>query len=45
MIRITVNEAIRELNVDPNMPLLWVLREELELAGSKFGYGIPITRS
>ena len=37
--KITVNGAKHEVNVSPNMPLLWVLRETLGLTGTKFGCG------
>jgi isoquinoline 1-oxidoreductase subunit alpha len=36
---ITVNGASRTVDVDEDTPLLWVLRDELELKGSKFGCG------
>jgi isoquinoline 1-oxidoreductase subunit alpha len=36
---ITVNGAQRQVDVDGDMPLLWVLRDELDLKGSKFGCG------
>jgi len=36
----TVNGIARTLNVEPEMPLLWVLREQLGLTGTKFGCGI-----
>ncbi len=39
MIRLTVNGRPRELDVEPEMPLLWVLRDELDLMGPKFGCG------
>ena len=35
-----VNGVEREIDVDPTTPLLWVIREELELTGTKFGCGI-----
>jgi isoquinoline 1-oxidoreductase subunit alpha len=35
----TVNQEKRELDVDPQTPLLWVLRDELNLTGTKFGCG------
>jgi isoquinoline 1-oxidoreductase alpha subunit len=35
-----VNGQRREVVVDPNTPLLWVLREHLKLTGTKFGCGI-----
>ena len=40
MVAFTVNGVRRELGVDPNTPLLWVLREHLKLTGTKFGCGI-----
>ncbi len=38
--RITVNGEIREISADPNTPLLWVIREDLGLTGTKYGCGI-----
>jgi isoquinoline 1-oxidoreductase alpha subunit len=40
MIRLTVNGRAREADVEPGMPLLWVLRDELDVKGPKFGCGI-----
>lgn len=37
---ITVNGTEQKLQVDPSTPLLWVLREQLALTGTKFGCGI-----
>jgi aerobic-type carbon monoxide dehydrogenase small subunit (CoxS/CutS family) len=37
---LTVNDTAHELDVDPQTPLLWVLRENLGLTGTKFGCGI-----
>lgn len=34
-----INGESRDVDVDPNKPLLWVLREDLKLTGSKFGCG------
>jgi isoquinoline 1-oxidoreductase alpha subunit len=39
-ISLTVNGRPATLDVDPEIPLLWVLRENLGLTGSKFGCGI-----
>ncbi|MCB1033686.1 MAG: (2Fe-2S)-binding protein, partial [Acidobacteria bacterium] len=39
MIRLKINGQTRKLDVDPDMPLLWALRDELELTGTKFGCG------
>ncbi|HLW55270.1 MAG TPA: (2Fe-2S)-binding protein [Candidatus Angelobacter sp.] len=38
-IAFTVNQEKRQLDVDPQTPLLWVLRDELNLTGTKFGCG------
>jgi isoquinoline 1-oxidoreductase subunit alpha len=40
MIRLTVNGRARQVDVEPEMPLLWVLRDELNVTGPKFGCGI-----
>jgi isoquinoline 1-oxidoreductase subunit alpha len=37
--RLNINGTIRQVDVPPDMPLLWVLRNELGLAGTKFGCG------
>ena len=37
--RLNVNGEARTADVDPDMPLLWVLRDELDLKGPKFGCG------
>jgi isoquinoline 1-oxidoreductase alpha subunit len=39
---ITVNGVKRTVDVDGDMPLLWVLRDELDLKGSKFGCGVGL---
>ena len=39
MIKLKVNGKLRELDVDPEMPLLWALRDVLGLTGTKFGCG------
>jgi isoquinoline 1-oxidoreductase alpha subunit len=41
-IKLTVNGASRELDVDPDMPLLWAIRDHLELSGTKFGCGMAL---
>ena len=38
--QLTVNDQRREVDVDPTTPLLWVLREELKMTGTKYGCGI-----
>ena len=35
-----VNGVERKIDVDPSTPLLWAIREQLELTGTKFGCGI-----
>jgi isoquinoline 1-oxidoreductase alpha subunit len=37
---LTINGAARKVDVDPAKPLLWVLREDLGLIGTKFGCGV-----
>jgi isoquinoline 1-oxidoreductase subunit alpha len=39
-ISLNVNGSVHELDVEPDAPLLWVLRDELGLTGTKFGCGI-----
>jgi len=39
-IKITINGKTREVDVDPDTPLLWALRDTLGLTGTKFGCGI-----
>jgi len=39
MINMTVNGRAVALDADPDMPLLWAVREELQLTGTKFGCG------
>ena len=41
-IKLRVNGKEREVDADPQMPLLWVLRERLDLTGSKYGCGVGI---
>ncbi len=38
--RLNVNGQAKELTVDPGTPLLWVLREDLKMTGTKYGCGI-----
>src|SRR3954452_1563093 len=40
MITLTVNGKRHDLDVEANAPLLWVIRDELGLTGTKFGCGI-----
>ncbi|MBM3773211.1 MAG: (2Fe-2S)-binding protein [Acidimicrobiia bacterium] len=39
-ITLTVNGTVHTVDVEPEMPLLWVLREAMGLTGTKFGCGI-----
>jgi isoquinoline 1-oxidoreductase subunit alpha len=41
-ITLTVNGAGRELDIDPQMPLLWAIRDHLQLTGTKFGCGMAL---
>ena len=38
--KLTVNGQQKEVTADPSTPLLWVLREELKMTGTKYGCGI-----
>lgn len=38
--QLTINGVTKEIDVEPDMPLLWVLRDELHMTGTKFGCGI-----
>ena len=40
MATLIVNGERQEVDVDPNQPLLWAIRENLKLTGTKFGCGI-----
>jgi isoquinoline 1-oxidoreductase alpha subunit len=40
MIKVTINKRPYQLDVDPEMPMLWVLRDVLGLNGTKFGCGV-----
>lgn len=42
MIKLTVNGRPATLDADPEMPLLWALREDLQLTGTKFGCGMAL---
>ena len=37
--KLNVNGQVRDVDVEPDMPLLWVLRDELNVKGPKFGCG------
>lgn len=38
--RLVVNGEVRQLDADPDMPLLWALRDRLGVTGPKFGCGV-----
>jgi len=40
MITLSINGKSHEVDVDPNTPLLWVIREQVGLTGTKYGCGI-----
>ncbi len=40
MITLTINNKKVNVDVDPDTPLLWVLREHLDLMGTKYGCGV-----
>jgi isoquinoline 1-oxidoreductase alpha subunit len=40
MLRLTINGHAQQVDVDPDTPLLWVLRDTLGLTGTKYGCGI-----
>src|SRR5438270_3321531 len=42
MIQLTINGKTTQYDGDPEMPLLWYLRDDLEMTGSKFGCGMGL---
>jgi len=40
MAKLNVNGQVRDVDAEPETPLLWVLREQLGLTGTKYGCGI-----
>jgi isoquinoline 1-oxidoreductase alpha subunit len=42
MLKLTVNGRSHDLDVEPEMPLLWVIRDQLNLPGTKYGCGIAL---
>src|SRR4051794_25047709 len=42
MVQLTVNGQQRSFDGDPSMPLMWFLRDELGLIGTKFGCGVAL---
>ena len=42
MVRLNINGQSHELDIDPETPLLWALRDNLNLTGTKYGGGIGV---
>ena len=42
MVRLTINGSSIDVNVDPNTPLLWAIREQVGLTGTKYGCGMAL---
>jgi isoquinoline 1-oxidoreductase alpha subunit len=40
MISVTINQKVYQLDADPNMPLLWAIRDLVGLTGTKYGCGV-----
>lgn len=40
MVRLSINDTIRNVDVEPDTPLLWVIREQVGLTGTKYGCGV-----
>ena len=40
MVRLTINSSSIDVNVNPSTPLLWAIREQVGLTGTKYGCGI-----
>ena len=40
MVKLDINGRAHELDVDPETPLLWVIREQLGMTGTKYGCGV-----
>ena len=42
MVRLTINGSSMDVNVDSNTPLLWAIREQVGLTGTKYGCGMAL---
>ena len=42
MLKLNINGRVRTVDVEPEMPLLWVLRGELGMEGTKYGCGVGL---
>lgn len=40
MVRLTINGSVKEIDADADTPLLWALREQAGLTGTKYGCGV-----
>jgi len=40
MAKLNINGKVREVQAEPDMPLLWVIREQVGLTGTKYGCGV-----
>ncbi len=40
MAKLNINGSVREFEAEPDTPLLWVIREQLGLTGTKYGCGV-----
>ncbi|MCZ8099053.1 MAG: (2Fe-2S)-binding protein [Burkholderiales bacterium] len=40
MVKLTINGVMREIDADPDTPLLWAIREQVGLTGTKYGCGV-----
>ena len=45
MIQLNINGKSQQVDVEPNTPLLWVIREQVGLTGTKYGCGIAVCGS
>ena len=42
MVALTINKTQHDIDVDPDMPLLWAIRDHVNLTGTKFGCGAAL---
>ena len=40
MLKLTINDKVHDVDADPEMPLLWLIRDRLDMTGTKYGCGI-----
>src|SRR5260370_17854801 len=45
MAKLNINGSIRDVEVEADTPLLWVIREQVGLTGTKYGCGVPQCRA